>query len=319
MVATVFIDGDAGTTGLEIRERLAGRRDLRIEAIDPLLRKDVRVRRERLNSADAVILCLPDAAAREAVALIVNQAVRVIDASTAHRVAAGWTYGFPEMASGQRAAIVGAARIANPGCYPTGFIALVRPLVAAGLVPPDWPLTVNAVSGYSGGGRAMIAAFEDEASPDFTKTAFRPYALALDHKHVPEMRVHAGLIHPPLFTPAVGRYRQGMIVEVPLALHALPSRPGAAEVHAALARAYDGEAFVRVAPRAESAALAELDPEALNGADRMDLHVFGGEGAGGVRLVAILDNLGKGAAGAAVQNLNLVLGLPESAGLITKP
>jgi len=312
MVAKIFIDGEAGTTGLQIRQRLGGRSDIALPSIAPELRKDEAARRERLNAADIVVLCLPDQAAREAVKLIVNPAVRVIDASSAHRTAPGWVYGFPEMAPGQRQEIVEAKRLSNPGCYATGFVALVRPLVSAGIVPPDWPVSVNAVSGYSGGGRAMIEEFEDSASANFTPSRFRAYALGLGHKHIPEMGLYAGLTHPPLFTPSVGRFYNGMIVEVPLALHALPGAPRLADVRAALATAYEGEAFVRPGPEDAST----LDPEALNNTNCMEFFVFGSDGHAQARLIAVLDNLGKGAAGAAVQNLNLMLGLPETAGLV---
>jgi len=315
MTVKVFIDGEAGTTGLQIRERLSPRADLQLLSIDPARRKDAAARAELLNGADAVILCLPDDAAREAVALIDNPAVKVIDASTAYRTAEGWTYGFPEMAAGQRAAVAGSSRVSNPGCYPTGFIALVRPLVEAGLLPASWPVTVNAVSGYSGGGRAMIAEFEDTTSANFTHEPYRAYALNLGHKHVGEMQGHTGLEHPPLFAPAVGRYAQGMIVEVPLQLGALPGRPTLDDVHQALAAAYAGERFVEVASLDEARALKGLDPEGLNGSNRLKLFVFGDPARGQARLVALLDNLGKGASGAAVQNLNLMCGLDEAAGL----
>ena len=315
MVAKVFIDGEAGTTGLRIRERLEGRADLQLISIDPARRKDPAARRDSLNGADLVILCLPDAAAREAVALIDNPAVKVIDASTAHRVAPSWAYGFPEMTKGQRAIVAGATRVSNPGCYPTGFIALVKPLIDEGLLPETWPMTVNAVSGYSGGGRSMIAEFEDAASPTFTRAAYRIYATDLAHKHVAEMRERTGLTMPPLFTPAVGRFHQGMIVEVPLHLGALPTTPKLADLHAALSKAYADEAFVRVASLDECAATANLDPEKLNGTNMMELYVFGSDRLGQARLVAVLDNLGKGASGAAVQNLNLMLGRPEGEGL----
>jgi N-acetyl-gamma-glutamyl-phosphate reductase len=315
MAARVFIDGEAGTTGLQIHRRLRERRDLELVSIDPARRKDPAARSDLLNGADLVILCLPDEAARQAVTLIESNAVRVIDASTAHRTEPGWTYGFPEMSRQQRAAVANSRRVANPGCYPTGFIALVRPLIEAGLLPRDWPVTVNAVSGYSGGGRSMIAEFEDEASPGYTQVPYRIYGLSMAHKHVPEMRQHTGLALPPLFAPAVGRYAQGMIVEVPLQLKALPAKPGLADLHAALAGAYRGERFVEVAPLGEAAALKTLDPEGLNGTNRMRLYVFGSDEVGQARLVALLDNLGKGASGAAVQNLNLMLGLAEAAGL----
>jgi N-acetyl-gamma-glutamyl-phosphate reductase len=315
MAPRVFIDGEAGTTGLEIRERLAGRRDLQLVSIDPDRRKDVEARRELLNGADAVILCLPDEAARAAVSLVENNDVKLIDASTAHRVSPGWDYGFPEMAAGQRAALAASHRISNPGCWPTGFIALVRPLVDAGVIPADWPLVVHGVSGYSGGGKSMIAEFEDGAAPSHTLVPFRLYGMGMMHKHVPEMQAYAGLKHRPLFAPAVGRFFKGMLVEVPLQLEAMPGAPTIGQVRDCLAAAYADEPFVEVATAHETAAISTLDPEGLNGANRMRLFAFGDEKAGQARLVALLDNLGKGAAGAAVQNLNIALGLEETAGL----
>jgi N-acetyl-gamma-glutamyl-phosphate reductase len=311
--ARVFIDGEAGTTGLQIRERLEGRRDIELVSIDPDKRKDSDERKRLLNSVDAVILCLPDDAAREAVSLIENSKTIVIDASTAYRVADGWAYGFAEMSKDQRAAIAKSKRISNPGCYPTGFIALVRPLVEAGLVPRDWPLSVNAVSGYSGGGKAMIAEFEGTAAPEYTSVPYRIYAMAQKHKHVPEMQKYAGLARAPIFAPSVGRYYKGMIVEVPLPLSALPGKPKLADARAALARAYEGERFVSVASAEEVASIKTLAPEGLNDTNQMKLYVFGHDEE--ARLVALLDNLGKGASGAAVQNLNIALGLEESAGL----
>jgi N-acetyl-gamma-glutamyl-phosphate reductase len=284
-------------------------------SIDHDRRKDVEARRVCLNSVDAVILCLPDQAARDAVALIENPDVRVIDASTAHRVDATWDYGFPELAPGQRDSIRRSRRVSNPGCYPTGFLALIRPLVDRGLIPADWPLSVNAVSGYSGGGKPMIAEFEDQTSDGYTHTAYRPYALSLSHKHVPEMTKYAGLTHKPLFAPAVGRFRQGMIVEAPLHLTALPGRPSVSDIHEALKAAYQDEPFIEVVGLDIVETTTVLDPESLNGTNRLALWVFHDAASEQVRLAAILDNLGKGASGAAVQNLNLMLGLNEAAGL----
>ena len=314
MSYTIFIDGEAGTTGLDVLRRLEARADLEIIALGDR-RRDVEARREALNAADAVILCLPDEAAKEAVAMIENPGVRVIDASTAYRIDPAWTYGFAELAHApgrmtQAEKIAGATRVSNPGCYPTGFIGLARPLVSAGIIPAGWPVTVNAVSGYSGGGKAMIAEFEGGGAE-----AFRAYGLSLKHKHVPEMTLHTGLERPVLFAPAVAAYRQGMLVEVPLQLAALPSSPSVEVVHGALAEAYAGCRFVEVAELEATEAMTGIDPEGLNGTNRMRLHVFGDRGGDQVRLVALLDNLGKGASGAAVQNLNLMLGLDEGTGL----
>jgi len=316
MVARIFIDGAAGTTGLEIRERLAGRAEFALVQLSDAERKDVKARAAALNDADIVILCLPDEAARDAVAMIENPKVRVIDASSAHRTAPGWVFGFPEMEPGQYERIAQAGRVSNPGCYSTGFLALVRPLVRAGLIPAGWPVSVNAVSGYSGGGKAMIEEFEDAASPRYVKTVVRSYALTLAHKHVPEMKVHAGLSHPPIFAPSVGRYYRGMIVEVPLPLWALPGKPATLAVHEVLREAYRGRPLVEVGALTDGIMMPSLDAEALKLTNGMKLYVFGNDKHGQVRLAAVLDNLGKGASGAAVQNLNLMCGLPETAGLV---
>jgi N-acetyl-gamma-glutamyl-phosphate reductase len=309
----IYIDGAAGTTGLEIRQRLAGRPDLELVSISDNDRKDLSKRSDILNEVDIAILCLPDEAAREAVVCIRNPAVRVLDASTAHRTAPAWAYGFAELDPGQREAIAAARYVANPGCYPTGFLALVRPLVRAGIVPPDFPLTVNAVSGYSGGGKSMIDEFENEASPRFTRSVVRSYALTLAHKHVPEMQMRGGLAHPPVFAPTVGRFYRGMLVDVPLQLWALPGQPDVSDIFDILAAAYAGEGLVGIEEAAVAGAT--LDAELMKDSDRMKLFVFGNDRTGQVRLVAALDNLGKGAGGAAVQNLNLMLGVSETTGL----
>ncbi len=315
MTAKIFIDGAAGTTGLEIRERLAARADLRLVALAEAERKDAGVRARALNAADIVILCLPDDAARQAISLIENPRVRVIDASTAHRVADGWTYGFAELEANGYDAIAASSRVSNPGCWATGFLALARPLVRAGLIPADFPVTVHGVSGYSGGGKSMIEEFEKSDSPVFVETVQRGYALGLSHKHIPEMQARAGLAHAPLFAPTVARFYRGMVVELPLQLWALPGTPSPRDIHAVLANAYPGRPLVEVASPDEAAKMKTLDAESLAGSNRMKLFVFANEAAGQVRLVAALDNLGKGAGGAAVQNLNIMLGLPETTGL----
>lgn len=309
MKPKVFIDGEAGTTGLQIASRLKARGDIELLSIDEAKRKDSDARAAIMKKADAVILCLPDDAARLAVSLVENPNTVIIDASTAHRTSPGWVYGFPEMDKGQRAAIAASTRISNPGCYPTGFIALIRPLIVSGLVPNDWPLTVNAVSGYSGGGKPMIAEFEERQTED----NYRIYAMGQTHKHPPEMKKHAGLAHTPMFLPAVGRFAQGMIIEVPLPLWALPKKPKRAALHAQLKATYASERFVKVVPVVEGDAIRTLGAEGCNDTNRLELFVFGTDEQ--ARLVARLDNLGKGASGAAVQNLNIALGLDEGAGL----
>jgi N-acetyl-gamma-glutamyl-phosphate reductase len=316
MSVRVFIDGAAGTTGLEIRERLQRRGELSSVALDDKRRKDATARSDALNDADIVILCLPDAAAREAVTLIVNPNVRVIDPSSAHRVTEGWVFGFPELEAKRREELRHAMRVTNPGCYSTGFLSIMRPLTRSGIVPPDWAVTCNAVSGYSGGGRGMIAEFEDAAAPTYSREMFRTYGLNLEHKHVEEMQVHAGLLHRPLFAPSVGRFHRGMLVEVPLQLWALPGNPSVASVHAALADSYRGERLIEVASLSEAADQRTLDAEELKNTNRLKLYVFGNEARRQARVVAVLDNLGKGAAGACVQNLNAMMGWPETAGLI---
>ena len=303
MTVNVFIDGAAGTTGLEIRERLSARRDLDLILLDENRRKDTNARAQALNDGDVAILCLPDEAAREAVALITGK-TKVIDASSAHRVASGWTYGFAELGFD----VANASRVTNPGCYPTGFLALIAPLVRAGLIPADWPLSVNAVSGFSGGGKALIERFEADPS-----LAFRGYGFGLDHKHVPEMQVHAGLSLPPVFAPNVIRAFRGMVVEVPLPLNALPARPSRTALVDTLDAFFEHQPLVRVhdAMPDELLIAAAAPPT-----DRLDLYVATDARETQARLIATLDNLGKGAGGAAVQNLNLMAGLDPLAGLI---
>ena len=309
MDKSIFIDGAAGTTGLEIADRLAGRPEFTLITLDDDKRKDPAAKREALNDADFVILCLPDDAAKEAVAMTTSANTRIIDASTAFRVDPDWAYGFAEFRKGQRERIASARLVSNPGCYPTGFLGLVAPLVAAGLLPADWPYTVNAVSGYSGGGKALIGRFEGEGAD----IGYRTYGLDLAHKHVPEMQIHAGLVHAPIFAPAVVHAFRGMVVEVPLPLSAMPRAGNADALRTALSTHYAGSRVVTVHIGPAPSELLMLADQAPS--DRLDLYVLASPDSSQVRLLAILDNLGKGASGAAVQNLNIMAGLGETTAL----
>ena len=308
MAAKIFIDGEAGTTGLQIRERLEERRDLELLSIPPERRKDAGMRAQMLNDADVAILCLPDDAAKESVALVQNGTTRVIDASTAHRVNPDWAYGFAEMDQGQTAAIAEARFVANPGCWPQGLIATTRPLIKAGLLPADYAVTYSGISGYSGGGKSMIAEYEAAGA---AASHFMPYGLTFEHKHVPEMTLYTGLAAAPLFVPSVGDFAQGMTAFVPLQLGQLAKVPSGQELHAALADHYAAipDSFVEVAPFEGLGKTPALDPQRHNNTNRMTLHVFANDSRAQALLVAVYDNLGKGASGAAVQNLNLMLGV----------
>jgi N-acetyl-gamma-glutamyl-phosphate reductase len=309
MTYSLFIDGAAGTTGLEIADRMAGRSEFELVTLSDENRKDPAARREALNDSDFVILCLPDDAAKEAVAMTTSNHTRIIDASTAHRVDPHWAYGFPELSAKQRERIAGARLVSNPGCYPTGFLGLVAPLVAAKLIPADWPYMVNAVSGYSGGGKALIERFEggEEA------IGFRAYGLDLAHKHIPEMQAHAGLSLAPIFSPAVVPAFRGMMVEVPLPISVMPGSDSPDEMRSCLADHYAGSPLVRFHDEMAPAELLILNTQAPT--DRLDLYVMGSSKGDQVRLIAMLDNLGKGASGAAVQSLNIMAGLDDVAGL----
>jgi N-acetyl-gamma-glutamyl-phosphate reductase len=307
MTATIFIDGEAGTTGLQIRDKLAALKGVSLRSLPADERKDKEAKLRLMTEVDVVILCLPDEAAKEAAALIDglgDKGPRVIDASSAHRVAPGWTYGFAELIAGQGEAIAKARKVTNPGCHATGALALLRPLTDAGLIAKDAAVTIQSVSGYSGGGKAMIEAYESGRAP-----AFELYGLALEHKHMPEIQLYSGLTARPLFVPSVGNFRQGMLVSVPLRLDALTGKPSGADLRATLAEHYRGQRYVSVASAEESAKALRLEPESLNGTNDLQIHVYANEARRQAVLVAKLDNLGKGASGAAVQNLELMLGI----------
>ena len=314
----VFIDGAEGTTGLQIHSRLNERNDIEIVSIPPEKRKDAQARSHFINSADVAILCLPDEAAREAVSFVTNHDVKILDASSAHRVASGWVYGFPELEEKRREEIKNAKRVSNPGCYPTGFLACMRPLVAAGIIPKDFPATINAISGYSGGGRKLMEEYQSVSGEQVNDYAYGIYALTFSHKHVKEMHQHSGLQSPPLFVPAVGNFEKGMLVQIPLPLHSLKNKPSGELIQKTLEEYYQNEKYVSVADLNDDSSLRKgkfLDTQAANNTNQVQIFVFANNETKEALLVARLDNLGKGASGAAVQNLNIMLGLDEDLGL----
>ncbi|MGB3755975.1 MAG: N-acetyl-gamma-glutamyl-phosphate reductase [Rivularia sp. (in: cyanobacteria)] len=315
---TVFIDGAEGTTGLQIHSRVNERDDIEIVSIPPEKRKDAQARSHLINSADVAILCLPDDAAREAVSFVTNPNVKILDASSAHRVVNGWVYGFPELEEKRREEIKNAKRVSNPGCYPTGFLACMRPLVAAGIIPKDFPATINAISGYSGGGRKLMEEYQSASGEQANSYAYGIYGLTFGHKHVKEMHEHSGLQSPPLFVPAVGNFEKGMLVQIPLPLHSLQNPPSGELIHKTLEEYYQNEKYVSVASINDEGSLRKgkfLDVQAANNTNLVQVFVFANDETKEALLVARLDNLGKGASGAAVQNLNIMLGLDEDLGL----
>jgi N-acetyl-gamma-glutamyl-phosphate reductase len=315
MSAKIFIDGEVGTTGLQIRAQLSEREDVEIISIPHVSRKDPIARSEKLNAADLAILCLPDEAARESIVMIKNPNLKIIDASSAHRIDPDWTYGFPELNGKQTEKIRKSKRVTNPGCYALASIAIIHPLVSAKILPADYPVTINAISGYSGGGRSMITSFEDKNSPEFSADNFRVYSLSLAHKHVPEIQKHSGLNHRPLFMPSVGRFAQGMIVQLPLQLWSLPRMPKAHDLFDVLVDFYQNQPLINVISLKEIAEIKSIQPEALKGTNELSLYVFNnksdqsGTEENQAVVMALLDNLGKGASGQAVQNMDLMLGL----------
>ena len=308
MKARIFIDGEAGTTGLQIHSQLRLREDIELLELTHADRKDPLKRSQALNECDVAILCLPDEAAREAVSFVRNPGVRILDASSAHRSSAGWVYGMPELTSGQAVLIAQANRVTNPGCYPTGAIAVLRPLTESGIVPRDYPVNVHAISGYSGSGRSLIEAYEDPAHPEPSTAAFRGYGLSLKHKHVPEMQKQSLLAYPPLFTPSYGKYRQGIVLYVPLHCRLLKLGTTAKNIHDALSDFYAASEYINVVSNEQAMQVTQLDPEYLNATNNLDIYVFSNEASGQILLAAVFDNLGKGASGAAIQNLNIMLG-----------